>query len=357
MSDRTDEFLRAVNIFRPADRPNQQFKRPEPSNFTVGAKRVSFVLADLDKLILSLNKLVKQKDLFRDPTAQINEITAVFKRDFKTVNTELDGLLAFADRGSYRQCGDHFRVIIGSLKGKMAESAKKFQEALQQRTTVLKEQSSRRGRFAPSAGGPAKMRMDSPLFAQPGTPPAGPMGALPSPGGNSAMPRPGDNMPRPGGIPRPGGVNSTPMASGPVGMRRRPGGAASPPQWQPNNQANDAYDPKSHGGGAAHTRPFYHPTGGQSVLVQRTNRVNDVQQAETQIAELTGMFGKMTSMIAAQGEVVERIDDDMEETLVNTDAGKDELLKYFKNMQGDRSLILKLFAVLIFFIVLFTYFM
>ena len=90
--------------------------------------------------------------------------------------------------------------------------------------------------------------------------------------------------------------------------------------------------------------------------MHRTNRVNEVQQAESQIAELTGMFTKMTGMIAAQGEVVARIDDDMDETRVNTEAGQSELLKYFKNMQGDRGLILKLFGVLIFFILLFTYF-
>ena len=62
--------------------------------------------------------------------------------------------------------------------------------------------------------------------------------------------------------------------------------------------------------------------------MHRTNRVNEVQQAESQIAELTGMFTKMTGMIAAQGEVVARIDDDMDETRVNTEAGQSELLKY-----------------------------
>ena len=92
MHDRTEEYLRAVNLYRPPNQPNQQFRRPEPSDFTVGAKRVSFVLNDLEKLIASLNKLVKQKDLFRDPTAQINEITQVFKRDLNTVNSELDKL-------------------------------------------------------------------------------------------------------------------------------------------------------------------------------------------------------------------------------------------------------------------------
>ena len=57
MCDRTDEFLRAVNVFRPPNVPNQQYRRPDPSAFTVGAKRVSFSLGDIEKLVTSLNKL------------------------------------------------------------------------------------------------------------------------------------------------------------------------------------------------------------------------------------------------------------------------------------------------------------
>ena len=103
-----------------------------------------------------------------------------------------------------------------------------------------------------------------------------------------------------------------------------------------------------------------------------------------------------------QGEVVERIDDDISETKIHVQSGQvsegkgeirgstgrriafgtgcrgllvkraiwnfsalrhflflqqAELLKYFQNMQGDRGLIIKIFIALMFFVVVFTWFM
>ena len=53
--------------------------------------------------------------------------------------------------------------------------------------------------------------------------------------------------------------------------------------------------------------------------------------------------------------IVAVIDDDIEETSVNVEAGQNELLKFFKNQSGERQLIIKVFAMLFFFIGFFTY--
>jgi syntaxin 5 len=78
-----------------------------------------------------------------------------------------------------------------------------------------------------------------------------------------------------------------------------------------------------------------------------------MQHVEATIAELRETFGKMASLVAEQGEVVDRIDTDAAEALGFVQAGQEQLLQMFQRMSGDRGLILKLFAVLIFVITLF----
>ena len=55
-------------------------------------------------------------------------------------------------------------------------------------------------------------------------------------------------------------------------------------------------------------------------------------------------------------EAAEGIDDDVEEAVVHTNAAHAELQKLWRNMSTNRGLIVRVFAVLFFFIVLFATF-
>lgn len=61
-------------------------------------------------------------------------------------------------------------------------------------------------------------------------------------------------------------------------------------------------------------------------------------------------FTKMSSLISQQGEVLERIEDDVEAAAGDIDAGHDELVKVYGMTKGNRGLILKVFGILIFLI-------
>ena len=63
------------------------------------------------------------------------------------------------------------------------------------------------------------------------------------------------------------------------------------------------------------------------------------------------MFTKMSTLISQQGEVLERIEDDVEAAGLDIDAGHDELVKVYGMTKGNRGLILKVFGILIFLIV------
>ncbi|CAM9392185.1 unnamed protein product [Heterosigma akashiwo] len=62
----------------------------------------------------------------------------------------------------------------------------------------------------------------------------------------------------------------------------------------------------------------------------------------------------MATLVAAQGEVVQRIDDDVELAHAGVEAGHLELQKFYSIVRGNRGLIIKIFAILCVFIFLFV---
>jgi syntaxin 5 len=80
-------------------------------------------------------------------------------------------------------------------------------------------------------------------------------------------------------------------------------------------------------------------------------RLNEAQQAETMLGELGQLFGKMSSLISQQGEVLEKIEDDVEAAHLDIIAGQEELTNLYSLKKGNRPLIIKTFLILNFLIV------
>lgn len=98
--------------------------------------------------------------------------------------------------------------------------------------------------------------------------------------------------------------------------------------------------------------------GGMSAQTQyQNNRVDAVQSVQRTIGELAQMFQKMASMVTEQEEMIQRIDHDLDDTLDNVNNAQDNLLKYFKHISSNRGLIIKVFLILIFFVVFFVIFL
>jgi syntaxin 5 len=101
----------------------------------------------------------------------------------------------------------------------------------------------------------------------------------------------------------------------------------------------------------------------QLALVQSTDtsyleaRSAAVQGIEKSINEIGHIFQQLTHMIAEQGETVQRIDANIEDVGFNIERGHLELIKYYKYVSNNRWLLLKMFAVLIVFMVLFNAFL
>lgn len=65
------------------------------------------------------------------------------------------------------------------------------------------------------------------------------------------------------------------------------------------------------------------------------------------------LFTQMASLVAEQGETITRIEDDVEEGLSNTKEAHQSIQYAYEITKGNRGLILKVFALLLFFILVF----
>lgn len=86
-------------------------------------------------------------------------------------------------------------------------------------------------------------------------------------------------------------------------------------------------------------------------------RAETMQNIESTIVELGGIFQQLAHMVKEQDEMVERIDSNVQDAEMNIEAAHTEILKYFQTVSKNRWLMIKIFGVLIFFFIFFIIFM
>lgn len=86
-------------------------------------------------------------------------------------------------------------------------------------------------------------------------------------------------------------------------------------------------------------------------------RAETMQNIESTIVELGGIFQQLAHMVKEQEEIVERIDTNIADAEMNIDAAHSEILKYFQSVSKNRWLMIKMFGVIIFFFIFFLIFM
>lgn len=85
-------------------------------------------------------------------------------------------------------------------------------------------------------------------------------------------------------------------------------------------------------------------------------RSEAVRTIEATIVELGGIFQQLGNLIHAQGELVQRIDANIEDTEQNVTAAHTEIAKYFEGISSNRWLMIKVFSILILFFIVFVVF-
>jgi len=82
-----------------------------------------------------------------------------------------------------------------------------------------------------------------------------------------------------------------------------------------------------------------------------TVRLVSAEAAERSLSELTKLFSNMSTLIVSQGEILTRIEDDIEMTIGEIETGSSEISKLYTSTKSNRQLILRVFGIMTFLII------
>ncbi|OWB83643.1 hypothetical protein B5S33_g2274 [[Candida] boidinii] len=96
----------------------------------------------------------------------------------------------------------------------------------------------------------------------------------------------------------------------------------------------------------------------QMLLLEEQNtqylqeRSHAVESIESTINEVGNLFQQLATMVQEQGEQIQRIDTNIEDTSINIAGAQRELMKYYNHISSNRWLMVKIFGILILFFLL-----
>lgn len=287
------------------------------SDFKKKASKIGLGIYEASQKITRLAKLAKRSSMFDDPLVEIQELTALIKNDITMLNMAVSDLqtlqnLEISDGNCSKDRVVHATTICDDLKNRLMGTTKQFQEVLTARTENLKAHENRKQIFSTNT------TRENPFLTQP-----------------------------------------------------KP--ITEPPPWSNNSDASAALQPPAipsngaQGGNQLRRRlavdnptPQMEAAMLQQVVPRQENysqsRTIALQNVESTITELSGIFTQLATMVAHQGELAIRIDDNLDDSLANVDNARSALLKHLNKISSNRWLLIKIFAVLIFFLIIFVFF-
>ncbi|XP_037929659.1 syntaxin-5-like [Teleopsis dalmanni] len=309
--DRTGEFTSAIrslqsrNISRAVSiRDPRKAKQVQSySEFMNIAKYIGKNIASTYAKLEKLTLLAKKKSLFDDRSQEIQELTYIIKGDLSALNQQIARLQDISKDQKRTNNGKHLvshsSNMVLALQSKLASMSTDFKQILEVRTENLKQQKNRRDQFSQ---GPVPVNSVSSTTAK--------QGSLLLSEENQAV---SIDM---------SASDTTPLLG--------------PPARIQTQQQIALYDESDN-------------------YVQQ--RAETMQNIESTIVELGGIFQQLAHMVKEQEEIVERIDTNIQDAEMNIDAAHSEILKYFQSVSKNRWLMIKIFGVLIFFFIFFVVFL
>nr|GLL40314.1 syntaxin-31 isoform X1 [Ipomoea trifida] len=331
--DRTSEFLSLSKTLKKigatplpnkqqsdaVSSPSQSQSPPNPdrSEFSKKASRIGLRIHQTSQKIDRLAKLAKKSSIFDDQSKEIQELTALIKDEITGLNVAVSDLqtlqsIEISD-GNYSQDKIvHCNAVCDDLKSRLMGATKQFQDVLTTRTKNMRAHENRKQIFSTNMSRESPLRQPTPSVTEPP-----PWTTSPSSGGIL-----------PSSVPPANGVQ--------VGNQlRRRLATDNTPSHQMEVSMIQQVVPR-------------HESYSQ-------NRAVALQSVESTISELSGIFTNLATMVAQQGELAIRIDDNMDDTLANVEGAQNSLLKYLNQISSNRMLMIKIFLVLIFFLALFIF--
>ncbi|KAF8711728.1 Syntaxin-5 N-terminal, Sly1p-binding domain, partial [Rhizoctonia solani] len=318
VQDRTIEFRTCVESIRNRTLgPNRSRQVTKPgSSKSEFARMAGSIGKDIASCSLKLDKLAQ---FGADHLSWVHltstappqqELTYVIKQEIASINKQIATLQAYVKsqnqqgRGkNSREVEEHNNNVVMLLQSKLANTSMSFKDVLEIRTQNMKESKDRTDKFVYSASQAATN--------------------APPPASSLLFADPAERSKSKGK----GKVRDTDLLALDIDRSERA---------EAGEMGGDGYM--------------------QMQLVERQDnylqeRSTAIESIESTIAELGQIFTQLAQMVAEQRETVQRIDADTVDIANNVAGAQRELLKYYASISSNRWLMLKVFGVLIVFLV------
>ncbi|KAG2373839.1 hypothetical protein C9374_011724 [Naegleria lovaniensis] len=313
--DRTNEILSIIQNQQQkkqyeashAEQKKKDAKKKQTPNavleFNEKAKQISRELQDTADLLQKLTKLVRQKTPFDDNSETIKILTMKVKEQLSNQDFALRSLQEMIDKQQEKknQQTQHSSHILTGLNSKLMYATEQFQNVLKTRTTQMKSDKKRRNMYTFEANVKSLSSLSANVDRQ------------------AASPNSRTQVEASGGAV---GAQDASLSTGQIEDLMTEGS-----QLQQLNQ----------------------PSINRNALRSRTD---DILAIESEISKLGEMFNHLAVMIKHHGELTQRIDQNINLAADNLEKGNAELWKVWENTRGNTGLILKIFAVLVVFIII-----
>lgn len=157
--DRSQEFMASIRLLQSKNlkrmtgmRDQRRLKVSDAHlEFLSISRMVEKNYANTQIKMRKLKLLVKQKSLFDDQTAEIDQLTHVIKTDLASLNQQIARLQEVCKHQGQltsKQLQKHSITVVVTLQTRLADLSTKFKVMLQVRTANLKEQKQRREHYS-----------------------------------------------------------------------------------------------------------------------------------------------------------------------------------------------------------------
>lgn len=318
IQDRTVEFQKAVSNFSRLNRSklkNQpERKLVNKSEFSARASTIAKDVAHATDMLGKLALLAKKKPLFDDKPIEIAELTYIIKQDIFKIEKQLKELQGYVNTGqglssnNQSQISTYSRNVLKILNNKTKDMSGEFKTVLETRQKNEMESKQRKNQFFSGAAA-AAMENSSDM------------------NGNVTL------------------LNN-------LNSKNIVGKASDNPFLQTAYEDPDVSVPNDspYLSIPEQTQQMALLEEQSAEYLQERNRA--VESIESTINEVGNLFQQLATMVSEQGEEIQRINYNVEDIEMNINGAQRELLKYYNSISNNRWLYLKIFAVLIFFFLL-----
>lgn len=372
MSDnRTSEFLSLARSLpdpgTAASKSSGQRQHPQQANkndasltelrnFHQQAAGISRDIASTSALLTELTHVVRHKSLFHDDSANVNALVVRIKSAIENLNARLET----ADRtiqqhktllGKNSQAGQEAVNLVLGLQSEFAEAASDFKKVLQQRTENLKEtEDMQRQVYSDMEDIPDMSRITEPPLVFGGNN----GGGFPTLDLTSGLMSTGE--PTGSFLPRPHGIAGVTDGGGNAAIRSH-----QTPTYA--GQYNSNYS----SGNSALLTPLdiqrMEQEQGDSQMLQLIpdqnylqSRADAMSTVESNIVELGTIFNKLAGLVHEHREMVQRVEDNVDDANANIFQSMSVLTDTLQNLRSNRALAMRLFSILVVFIIFFIVF-